>query len=88
MDCSLPGSSIHGTSPENNTGVGCLSLLQGDPPDPGIKPRSPALQADSLPPEPLIGGETMVTVTDFISWAPKSLQMLTAAMKLKDPCSF
>ena len=32
-------------------------------------------------------GETMETVTDFISWAPKSLQMVTAAMKLKDPCS-
>ena len=34
-----------------------------------------------------IDGETMETVTDFISWAPKSLQMLTAAMKLKDTCS-
>ena len=31
-----------------------------------------------------IDGETMETVTDFIFWAPKSLQMLTAAMKLKD----
>ena len=30
-----------------------------------------------------IDGETMETVTDF-SWAPKSLQMVTAAMKLKD----
>ena len=26
------------------------------------------------------------TVTDFIFWAPKSLQMVTAAMKLKDTC--
>ena len=34
-----------------------------------------------------IDGETMETVTDFISWAPKSLQMLTTAMKLKDTCS-
>ena len=32
-------------------------------------------------------GETMETVTDFISWAPKSLQMVTTAMKLKDSCS-
>ena len=31
------------------------------------------------------GGETMETVTDFISWIPKSLQMVTAAMNLKDP---
>ena len=30
--------------------------------------------------------ETMETVTDFIFWAPKSLQMVTAAMKLKDAC--
>ena len=35
-----------------------------------------------------IHGETMETVIDFISWAPKSLQMLTAAMKLKDACSW
>ena len=28
--------------------------------------------------------ETMETVSDFILWAPKSLQMVTAAMKLKD----
>ena len=34
-----------------------------------------------------IDGETMETVTDFIFWAPKSLQMVTAAMKLKDTCS-
>ena len=34
-----------------------------------------------------IDGETMETVTDFIFWAPNSLQMVTAAMKLKDACS-
>ena len=35
-----------------------------------------------------INGETMETVTDFIfGGAPKSLQMVTAAMKLKDACS-
>ena len=32
-----------------------------------------------------IDGETMET--DFIFWAPKSLQMVTAAMKLKDTCT-
>ena len=31
-----------------------------------------------------IDGETVETVTDFIFWTPKSLQMVTAAMKLKD----
>ena len=34
-----------------------------------------------------IDGETMETVSDFIFWAPKSLQMVTAAMKLKDAYS-
>ena len=31
-----------------------------------------------------IDGETVETVADFIFWVPKSLQMVTAAMKLKD----
>ena len=31
-----------------------------------------------------IGGKTVETVADFIFWAPKSLQMVIAAMKLKD----
>ena len=34
-----------------------------------------------------IYGETVETVADFIFWAPKSMQMVTAAMKLKDACS-
>ena len=34
-----------------------------------------------------IDGETVETVTDFTFWSPKSLQMVTAAMKLKDACS-
>ena len=34
-----------------------------------------------------IDGQTMETVTNFISWVPKSLQMVTEAMKLKDACS-
>ena len=34
-----------------------------------------------------IDGETMETVTDFIPWAPKSLQMVTTSKKLKDTCS-
>ena len=34
-----------------------------------------------------IDGKTMETVTDFILGAPKSLQVVSAAMKLKDACS-
>ena len=36
---------------------------------------------------PDIDGETMETVREFILGAPKSLQMVTATMKLKDTCS-
>ena len=34
-----------------------------------------------------IDGQRMETVQTFFSWAPKSLQMVTAAMRLKDACS-
>ena len=34
-----------------------------------------------------IDGETMETLRGFIFWSTKSLQMVTAAMKLKDACS-
>ena len=34
-----------------------------------------------------IDGEKVGTTTDYFSWAPKSLWMMTAAMKLKDACS-
>ena len=52
MDCSPPGSAVHGDSPGKNTGVGCHARLQGDLPNPDIEPRSPELQVDSLPSEP------------------------------------
>ena len=39
-------------SPGQNSGVGSLSFLQGNLPNPGIEPRSPTLQADALPSEP------------------------------------
>ena len=51
IDCSPPCSSVHGIFPGKNTGVGCHGLLQGNLPNPGIKPRSPAFQADSFPAE-------------------------------------
>ena len=38
VDCSPPGSSIHGDSPGKNTGVGCHALLQGILPTQGSKP--------------------------------------------------
>ena len=53
MYCSPPGSSVHGDSPGKNPRVGCHALPPRDLPDPGTKPRSPTLQADSLLSEPL-----------------------------------
>ena len=51
MDCSLQGSSVQGFSRQEFwSGLPFPSLR--DLPDPGIKPRSPALQADTLPSEP------------------------------------
>ena len=54
--CSVVSNSLqlHGLwdSPGQNTGVGNPSLLQGLFPNLGIEPRSPTLQADSLPAEP------------------------------------
>ena len=44
MDCSPPGSSVHGDSPGKN-GLPCSP--PGNIPNPGIKPKSPALQVDS-----------------------------------------
>ena len=52
MDRGPPGSSAHGDSPGQNIGVGLLCPLPGDLPNPGIEPRSPTLQADSLLSEP------------------------------------
>ena len=52
MDCSRPGSSVHGDSPVKNTGVGCHALLQGIFPTHGSNPRLLGLlhwQAGSLP---------------------------------------
>jgi len=47
MDCSLPGSSVEFSSHWS----GLPFPSPRDLPDPGIEPRSPALQADSLPTE-------------------------------------
>ena len=43
---------VHENSPGQNPGVGNLSLLQGNLPNPEIEPRSPTLQVDSLPAKP------------------------------------
>ena len=51
MDCSPPGSSVHGFSRQEYW-KGQPFPSPRDLPNPGIEPRSPALQVDSLPSEP------------------------------------
>ena len=51
MDSNPPGSSVHGNSPGQNTGVGYLTSSV-DLPNPGVEPSSPALKTDSLPFDP------------------------------------
>ena len=50
VDGSLPGSSVHGISQARILKCIVISFSRGLP-DPGVEPASPALQADSLPPE-------------------------------------
>ena len=59
-------------SPGDNTRVGSHSLLQGNFPDPAIKPRSPALQADSLPSQPP-GKPTLKTIWVKLNWCVPSV---------------
>ena len=51
VDCSLPGSSVRGIIQARILGWAAISFSRRFP-NPGIEPRSPALQADSLPSEP------------------------------------
>ena len=52
MGCILPGSSVHGILLWHEYWGGLLFPSPADLPNPGIEPRSPALQADALPSEP------------------------------------
>ena len=62
MDCSLPGFSIHGFSRQEYWS-GLPFPSPGDLPDPGIGPRSPALEADALTSEP--PGKTMTNLDAY-----------------------
>ena len=49
MDCSLPGSSVHGDSPRKNTGMGCCALLQGIFPTQGSDSPNLSLYSGPIP---------------------------------------
>ena len=52
MNCSLPGSSLHGILSRQEYRRGLPFPSPGDLPNPGIEPRSPTFQADALTSEP------------------------------------
>ena len=74
MDCSPPGSSVHGDSLGKNSGVGCHFLLQGIFSTQGLNSLSLSLlhwQAGSLPLAPPGKPLTTVTMAD-IPWSPEN----------------
>ena len=88
MDYSSPKSSVHGDSPGKNTRVSYHALLQGYLPNPGIEPRSPTLQVDSLPAE-LPGKPQYLTLTSLIAQLVRNLpamhETLVRFLGWKDP---
>ena len=80
MDCSLPGSSVHGILQARILEWSAIPF-PGDLPNSGIEP---ALQADSLPAEPPGNSGAM---REKYHNAPYGWSLVTAAMKLKDACS-
>ena len=70
MVCSLSGSSVHGILQARILEWVAISFSE-DLPNPGIKPRSPALQSDSLPAEP--PGKLEWNLKSFVNWKKKNL---------------
>ena len=62
MDCSLPGSSVHGILQARILKWVAIHFSKGFP-DPGIEPESPALQVDSLPSDPTREAQINVSKT-------------------------
>ena len=65
MDCNLPGSSVHGILQARILEWVAFPFSR-DLPNPGIEPRSPALQADSLPSEPLGKPQLPLTILNSL----------------------
>ena len=85
MDCTPPGSSVHGDSPGKNTGVGCPTLLQGISPSQGLNPGHPHCrlilyllshrEAQRIPVPHLVLGEiwckSLKSITDYATLKEK-----------------
>ena len=92
MDCSLPGSSAHGIFQARVLEWGAIAFsmkVKEESEKIGLKLniQKTKIMASGPITSCQIDGERMETVRDFMFWgAPKSLQMVTAAMKLKHAC--
>ena len=77
MDCSLPGSSVHGDFPGKNTGVGCYLLFQGIFSTQGLKPHLLCLlhwHTSSLPLAPPGKPYIQSTSCEMPSWMKLGLE--------------
>ena len=83
VDCCLGGSTVYEDSPGENTRMGCHAFLLGIFLTQRLNPRLLRLLQGRWP---FYRWEGFISSPIF-SWAPKSLQMVTADMKLKDVCS-
>ena len=74
MECSLPGSSVHGDSPSQNTGVGCHALLQVIFPSQELNPGLPhcrqILYRLSYSGSPYVKNKWLTTHTIWLFWGP------------------
>ena len=83
IDYSPPGSSVHGISPRQEYWSGLPSPPPGDLPNPGMEPRSPALQADSLLSGPP-GKSRLMAVEPILMSDPEGMiQLNDSAILLK-----
>ena len=95
MDCNLPGSSLHGDSPDKNTGVDCHALLHGIFPTQGLNLHLLCLlhwQGGSLPlappGKPLVKGIKLHKIDLFLSKFVYQIYKNHAKIRrfLKQPC--
>ena len=86
LDCSLPGSSVHGIL-QGRTLEWVAIPFSGDLPNPGIKLRSPALQADSVPSEQL-GKPTVSSFFGILSEVSKSVLLRLSYTNKQKRCLY
>ena len=84
IDCSLPGSSVHGIFQARIPEWVAISFSRGSS-QPGIEPRSLALQVDALPSEP--PGKPFMYLTWHRQWEPESMHGRQAAAGRETGCT-